>query len=148
MAVILVGLQEIQQKILDLLAGDINLKEHVKISRYYYGPVDPDQVVYPYISVEQIGVPVKPRDIAGGRHYFNLRYRITIVDKHASNDEAEKSVQDKTEYAIKKLAADPSLGSKVDNSFFTGEIEWESGVRRENEFLAGARLTLEALKEA
>jgi len=143
MSTILVGLQQIQQKIIDVLKGHPALIEPGKIQKYYYGQPDPQALHFPYISVEEVTGPVEPSTVNKLR--YTLRFQITIVDKNADNDAAEKSVQDKAEYVLKALLSDPTLGGNVQALWFSNlEVD---RLRSENYALAGVRLMLEAVKE-
>ncbi len=144
MVVILVGLQQIQQKIIDVLKADANLAEPSNIAKYYYGEPDPDRLLFPYIGVEEISGPVEPSTVS--KHRYRLRFQITVVDKNADNDVAEKSVQDKSEYAVKALLADVTLAGNAETLWFSN-LETDR-VRQQHYALAGIRLTLEVLKEA
>jgi len=136
---ILIGIKEIQQKILSLLQADENLSGMVK--KWYYGEADPNLVIYPFCSVVQLSSPAEAFTV--DKHRFTLRFLIMFVDRRAENDQAEKSVQDMVEYAVKVLKENHTLDGLATTTLFPS-LEF-TRAREQDYFLAAAGLVVEVV---
>lgn len=137
----MIGLEKVQQKIIDLLKGSSSLSS---VAKWFYGEPEPSLTLYPFISVAQVSGPVEPMTVEA--HVWTLRYQILIVDRNADNDAAEKSVQEKVEAVVQTLQSNNTLDGLVSSLRFT-LLEFDR-VRAEDYALAAARLTVEVLKVA
>lgn len=134
---ILIGLKEIQSRILEVLQRDENLSKMVK--KWFYGEADPNLVIYPFCSVVQLSSPAEAFTV--DKHRFRLRFLIMFADRGVENDKAERSVQDMVEYALRALRRDETLGDLVSYLTFTS-LEF-TRVRERDYSLAAAGLVLE-----
>jgi hypothetical protein len=137
-------LEEITQKIIDLLSADTELSGLT----FYFGPPFTRQTPFCYVSWAGGPVEAETTEMTVWRH----RWHVVVVDSAKQDDVAEKSVMGKIQRVYEVLKGNRTLGGAVRDSrtvqmvgeVVTVGVEWG----KVQEIVAGARLTLECEVEA
>lgn len=116
-------IQDVVQKVIDILDADASLSSPTNIRRYYFGAPKDIPPRLPIIYVQFNG-----REYTGesdiSRFLHALEIEIGIIDRHVNEDTAEKSVFDKIEAVETALDGNPTLDSLVvSNELSPREVE-------------------------
>lgn len=153
MSAILWGYQLIQQKIVDLLNANVDLKDSQATGGpgtegirlwYYEAPATFAGLGFPFGFIEFLSSPIGSSTVS--KYLHKIRFRLGIAHRAGSPKDAMKKCQDVIERIQKVLNADKTLGALVDDFQWFGDVNVVEG-READKTIFILAIVLEAYKE-